>query len=100
MWWGGTNPDESGEVTSPRVVEPEGSSEGSGSPPVDLMAEEEEDDSTKTIGADQVNVIQIKESLFYSLIITAVRSSTLWYCKITLLDRAVALNKLIRNIAL
>ena len=56
MWWGGTNPDETGEVTSPRVVEPEGSSEGSGSPPVDLMAEEEEDEATKTIGADQVSL--------------------------------------------
>jgi hypothetical protein len=53
MWWGGTNPDDGASVTSPKVVEPEGSSEGSGSPPVDLMAEED-DEATKTIGADEV----------------------------------------------
>jgi hypothetical protein len=53
MWWGGTNPDDGGETSQPRVVEPEGSSEGSGSPPVDIMAEEE-DETTKTLGADQV----------------------------------------------
>ena len=57
MWWGGTNPDESGEASSPRVDEPEPevSSEGSGSPPVDIMAEEDDDEATRTIGADQVH---------------------------------------------
>ena len=53
MWWGGTKPDDGEDLSSPRVVEPEVSSEGSGSPPIDLMAEEE-DEATRTIGADQV----------------------------------------------
>ncbi len=58
MWWGGTHPEDTGEGgSSPRVVEPEPelSSEGSGSPPVDLMAEEDDEEATRTIGAeDQV----------------------------------------------
>jgi hypothetical protein len=57
MWWGGTHPEDTGEAGSPRVVEPEPevSSEGSGSPPVDLMAEEDDEEATRTIGAeDQV----------------------------------------------
>ena len=58
MWWGGTSPDDPGEASGPRVVEPEGSSEGSGSPPIDLMAEEE-DEATRTIGADQVLVVDV-----------------------------------------
>lgn len=56
MWWGGGGPNTGDDVTQPRVVEPEieTGSEGSGSPPVDLMADEEDEESTRTLGANEV----------------------------------------------
>jgi len=57
MWWGG-NPKDEDDTNQVHVVEPEKDmeSEGSDSPPVDLMADEEEEDANKTLGASDVSL--------------------------------------------